>query len=171
MALDVFDVWKNKVFEAASKNDKKDDHPQGKISAAAEIKSPKAMPVMGDQIQTTEARKVEVISKPANGTVKKIVGSENSTRSDSSAFVSGTKAETVHVEKNGSKENHTENVSTIPSAPPKLTTMIKCNDPIRDKLREIIAEAHRKVQKEVKEDIIEEVNAQDHARVGLLLSL
>lgn len=160
MALDVFGVWKNIVIEEASKNDKKDGHPEGKISVGAEIKSPKAVPVMDDQIQTTEARKVEVISNPANGTVKKIVESENITRSDSSAFVSVMKTETVHVEKNGSKENNTE------TAPSKLTAMIKFNDPIRDKLREMIAEALQKVQKEVQEDMIEEVNAQDHIRVA-----
>nr|KJB27640.1 hypothetical protein B456_005G003700 [Gossypium raimondii] len=44
---------------------------------------------------------------------------------------------------------------------PKLMTLVKCNDPLRDKFREILVEALSKVPSETDEDMLDQVNACD----------
>ncbi|MBA0756111.1 hypothetical protein Gogos_022372 [Gossypium gossypioides] len=44
---------------------------------------------------------------------------------------------------------------------PKLLTLVKCNDPLRDKFREILVEALSKVPSETDEDMLDQVNACD----------
>ncbi|KAK8962495.1 hypothetical protein KSP40_PGU002553 [Platanthera guangdongensis] len=62
----------------------------------------------------------------------------------------------------------------ILNTPPKLTSMIKCNDPMRDKLRELLHESFSKVPPEASEDerhevrdILDEINARDPIRVAV----
>ncbi|MBA0684924.1 hypothetical protein Goari_026474, partial [Gossypium aridum] len=54
-----------------------------------------------------------------------------------------------------------------PAGPPKLTSLVKCNDPLRDKFREILVEALSKVPSEADEDMLDQVNACDPIRVAV----
>ncbi|XP_034704724.1 transcription elongation factor TFIIS-like [Vitis riparia] len=74
------------------------------------------------------------------------------------------KAENIKVEKQTSgvkKPSH--NIV----GPPKLTSISKCNDALRDKVRELLSEALSKVVGEADEDIMDAVNACDPIRVAV----
>ncbi|KAK9124783.1 hypothetical protein Sjap_014385 [Stephania japonica] len=60
-------------------------------------------------------------------------------------------------------------LSEASNAPPKLSSMIKCNDALRDKVRDLLAEALSKVSSETDDghDVIEEVNACDPIRIAV----
>ncbi|PSS32759.1 Transcription elongation factor like [Actinidia chinensis var. chinensis] len=53
------------------------------------------------------------------------------------------------------------------NGPPKLTSLIKCNDATRDKIRELLLEALSKVPGEADEDYKDEVDASDPMRVAV----
>ncbi|KAL6987999.1 hypothetical protein U1Q18_013746 [Sarracenia purpurea var. burkii] len=78
--------------------------------------------------------------------------------------------ETVKVEKILKEEkapSSTNKPRQASSAPPKLTSLIKCNDALRDKIRELLLEALSKVSGEVDEDIKDDVDACDPIRVAV----
>ncbi|WVZ61013.1 hypothetical protein U9M48_010953 [Paspalum notatum var. saurae] len=50
-----------------------------------------------------------------------------------------------------------EKSACVPNGPPKLTSLVKCNDPTRDKIRELLAEAFAKVSGETSNDDRKEV--------------
>ncbi|XP_056161543.1 transcription elongation factor TFIIS-like [Syzygium oleosum] len=52
-------------------------------------------------------------------------------------------------------------------APPLSASVTKCNDPMRDKVRELLFEALSRVSGEASNDIIEEVNACDPSRIAV----
>ncbi|KAJ1429822.1 Zinc finger, TFIIS-type [Sesbania bispinosa] len=58
-------------------------------------------------------------------------------------------------------------MSSSSATPPKLKTMIKSNDSVRDKIRELLHEALSKVSGEADEDVMDEVNACDPIRVAV----
>ncbi|KAJ6395196.1 hypothetical protein OIU77_020456 [Salix suchowensis] len=77
---------------------------------------------------------------------------------------------TVKVAKTFKEEIQTSSVkkpSQAPTGPPKLKTLVKCNDALRDKIRELLAEAFSKVASEADEDIRDEVEACDPIRVAV----
>ena len=57
--------------------------------------------------------------------------------------------------------------SSSPAAPPKLKSMIKSNDVVRDKIREILQEAFSRVSGESDEELLDQVNACDPIRVAV----
>ncbi|XXG40033.1 hypothetical protein AAC387_Pa01g0846 [Persea americana] len=69
--------------------------------------------------------------------------------------------ETVKIEKIHQDEKQVTDINKPSRAPLKLTSMIKCNDSVRDKFRELLAEALSKVSGEADADIIDKVNACD----------
>ncbi|KAI3508405.1 hypothetical protein L1887_23412 [Cichorium endivia] len=71
------------------------------------------------------------------------------------------KTEGVKVEKN----IHVN--KTNDSAPPKLSSLVYCKDPVRDKIRELLSEALRKVPTEADEDSRNEINGCDPYRVAV----
>ncbi|KAF2287988.1 hypothetical protein GH714_003764 [Hevea brasiliensis] len=78
--------------------------------------------------------------------------------------------ETIKVEKVSNEDKHASNVkrpSEAPIAPSKLTTLVKCNDALRDKVRELLVEALSKVTSEVDEDARDEVSACDPIRIAV----
>ncbi|CAN6314723.1 unnamed protein product [Urochloa humidicola] len=89
----------------------------------------------------------------------------------------GSKAHPVKVErvpKEVSTAPDTKKPSSVPAGPPKLTSLVKCNDATRDKIRELLAEAFTKVSGETSNDdreevrnILDEVNACDPFRVAV----
>ncbi|KAJ1293013.1 hypothetical protein BS78_01G035400 [Paspalum vaginatum] len=109
---------------------------------------------------------------------------ENERSSDSSGKIE--KARPIKVEKNSAATVKVERVSkvgrtpdtqksaSVPNGPPKLTSLVKCNDPTRDKIRELLVEAFAKVSGETSNDdreevknILDEVDACDPFRVAV----
>ncbi|GFY84451.1 transcript elongation factor IIS [Actinidia rufa] len=62
----------------------------------------------------------------------------------------------IHIEEK--QTSNAEKPTPLPSAPPRLSSVIKCNDSLRNKVREILSEALLKVSNEADEDIRDEVN-------------
>jgi len=58
-------------------------------------------------------------------------------------------------------------VSSSSNGPPKLTSMIKCNNTVRDRMRELLHEAFSKVGNEAEGDNLVRVNACDPVRVAV----
>lgn len=65
------------------------------------------------------------------------------------------------------KSDHANNKPQPNSRFEKSMPLVKCNDPMRDKARELLHEALSKVPGEAEKDMIEEVNACDPARVAV----
>ncbi|GLT76780.1 hypothetical protein SLA2020_484190 [Shorea laevis] len=125
--------------------------PRGRssTSSAESIKVEKVS--RGDSTRT-----VKVEKKEANGDT---VMAERKDRGD-----------TIKVERLNKDEKQAFNVNKLsqtPTALPRLTSLVRCNDALRDKIREILAEALSKVAGEADEDIRDEVNAFDPLRVAV----
>ncbi|PNT73913.1 hypothetical protein BRADI_1g04097v3 [Brachypodium distachyon] len=78
------------------------------------------------------------------------------------------------VSKDVSRTLDTKKSSSVPNGPPRLTSLVRCNDAARDKYRELLAEAFFKVSKETSKDdreevrnLLDEVNACDPYRVSV----
>ncbi|GMH19366.1 hypothetical protein Nepgr_021207 [Nepenthes gracilis] len=79
-------------------------------------------------------------------------------------------AEAVKVERITKQQKQAYSVkrpSTVSNTPPKLSSMIKCNDSNRDRLRELLFEVLSKVSSEANESIREEVDACDPIQVAI----
>ncbi|ERN04195.1 hypothetical protein AMTRI_Chr08g168260 [Amborella trichopoda] len=152
VASDVLDIWKNLVIKETSKNNKTNNKSDEKNSIRVEVKSinsgskgenvkiemsPNAS-VNVEKVPKVESIKVEKVEKTTSVRVEKIAKEEREPKKASSSF-----------------------------APPKLSGMIKCNDSLRDKYRELLAEAFSKVSSETDEAMMEEVNACDPIRVAV----
>ncbi|CBI18026.3 unnamed protein product, partial [Vitis vinifera] len=126
-------------------------HPKGKIQSLAS--------------DLLEMWKKVVIDETRN---KKNGGLDNN---GSAKAEKASKVETVEKRvENVDERKQFSSVKKPPQAsngPPKLTAMIKCNDALRDKVRELLAEALFKVASEADEDIKDEVNACDPIRVAV----
>ncbi|KAJ6798635.1 transcription elongation factor TFIIS [Iris pallida] len=163
----------------------------GKFNSASRPGSTKVENIVSDNgiketLSKTETVKIE---KSESGSAK--VG--NLSRMGSMKVENGIKVETfcktetVKMEKSdyvkvemmhGSATTAVERVSKGPSSvlncPPKLTSMVKCNDSTRDKIRELLAEALSKVYKETSgsgrdevKNILDEVDACDPIRIAV----
>ncbi|XP_077216679.1 transcript elongation factor IIS [Tasmannia lanceolata] len=179
VASDLFENWKNVVLEETAKNNKKTSNSDVKLSTKVEIKSERAQVIKEDNVrvekfQRSESMKVEKVSRLETFRVEKVekgesVKAQKISRSESVKVEKVDKGETVKMEKNGGAETVKveKEPPSAPIGPPKLTSMLKCNDAIRDKLRELLAEALSKVSGEANEDILDEVNACDPIRVAV----
>ncbi|XP_058075383.1 transcription elongation factor TFIIS [Magnolia sinica] len=190
VASDLFEYWKNIVIEETAKNKRKGNS-DGKQSTKVEVKSERAGPATGEtvkveKLQNSAAMNIDKISRSENVRVEKVnrgetIKTEKVSRSETVKVEKVENGETVKVEKIGgaetfrgekfhSEEKHPAGArkpSSAPIGPPKLTSMIKCNDSVRDKLRELLAEAFSKVSSEVDKDTVEEVNVCDPIRVAV----
>ncbi|XP_068640957.1 transcription elongation factor TFIIS-like [Aristolochia californica] len=177
VASDLLDMWKNIVIEETSKNGKKNSKSDDKSSTKIAVKSETSDVVMGGCMKiekkalSSEAVKVEKVSRSETVKVEKNGKDQTFLRSESIKIEKVDKNEIVPVENIRKEENKPAAGIKKPSStqmdPPKLTSMIKCNDSVRDKLRELLAEALAKVSGEADEDIVEEVNACDPIRVAV----
>ncbi|KAG9443288.1 hypothetical protein H6P81_014628 [Aristolochia fimbriata] len=177
VASGLLDMWKNIVREETSKNGKKISNSDGKSATKIAVKSETSEVVTAGsvkvekKVQNMEAVKVEKVSRSEAVKTEKVFKDQKFSRSESIKTEKLDKRETVPVEKVRKEDDKTEAGAKKPSSasmgPPKLTSMIRCNDSIRDKLRELLAEAFSKVSSEADKDIIEEVNACDPIRVAV----
>ncbi|KAJ9684052.1 hypothetical protein PVL29_016511 [Vitis rotundifolia] len=137
LASDLIDIWKNIIIEETTKNKKNGD---------LENKDyPKSVTASPENVKAEKVQKATPLLKVS-------------------------KAENIKVEKISKEENQTSGVKK-PShnivGPPKLTSMSKCDDALRDKVRELLSEALSKVAGEADEDIMDEVNVCDPIRVAV----
>jgi len=178
VASDLLNFWKNVVIEETVKRDKKNGSPQ--CSSNVEVKSERAQAVKVEKTSKSGPASASSLSRSESIKVEK-VSSDNGVKTERM-----TKTETVKVEKcesgmaermTGAKSISVERISKQPSVracPPKLTSVVKCNDSLRDKIRESLAEAFCKVYKETSEsdrdevkNILDEVDACDPHRVAV----
>ncbi|XP_042414582.1 transcription elongation factor TFIIS-like [Zingiber officinale] len=159
VANDLLQYWKNLVVQESSKNNKKIvPKVEKKIEQAMKLKADRNPKAASKCVETDKAQYGRV---KQNGEVAKL-GSVKSEKANSDGF---------------SKD---ENMETLSKKPPldtyslKLNSMVKCNDPVRDKIRELIAEAFSRVPKETAEsktdevrNILDEVDACDPIRVAV----
>ncbi|KAF2305783.1 hypothetical protein GH714_008179 [Hevea brasiliensis] len=143
LASDVFALWKKVVLEQTS-GDKKNGNVEDKNSVKAKPANPEN--VKAEKLQKTTHVKVEKSSKTGMVKVEKI--DQNGTPRSAKVV-----------------ESETAITGRNPPAP--LVCVPKCNDAMRDRIREQLYEALHKVSSEAKEDVWEEVNACDPIQVAV----
>ncbi|URE09443.1 Transcription elongation factor A protein [Musa troglodytarum] len=177
----LLEFWKDVVIQETS-NSKKNGGSESKSSIEVNIKSErtetvkidrtsKAGPVNMDRISTSESP--NFVKKDKNQDSKTEM---HKTEKNENSESGGCAIKANRIPNGGHQASTTKKPSTVSAAPPKLTTMIKCNDPIRDKIRELLAEAFSKVSCETSEDerdevrnILDEVNVCDPIRVAVMV--
>lgn len=155
VASSLLDIWKKIVIEETAKNKK-----NGSIDTVKVERLQKANAVKVEKVSTAENVKVE-----GSGSVSRVESVKVEKKP-----ANGNASETVKVEKIIKEEKQASSVnksSQGPIATPKLSTVIKCNDSLRDKIRELLVEALSKVANEADEEYIHAVNACDPIRVAV----
>jgi transcription elongation factor S-II len=196
-ASELIEIWKDIVIKETNRNrkneslDVKDSVKVESVSVKVESVSARTPKAEKDRktfsVKVEKVLKVEKVSKSESFKVEKI--DQNGMPSSEKVPMSHTvkrerkvqSVDVVKIEKTHSaekvkfeqrtKEERQSSVvkkpSLVPGAPPKLTSMIKSNDSIRDKIRESLCQAFSKVSEEADEDIQDEVNACDPIRVAV----
>ncbi|XWS09517.1 hypothetical protein CRYUN_Cryun40dG0091300 [Craigia yunnanensis] len=163
VASDLLELWKKIVIEETNKSKK-----NGTTSTVKVEKLQKPSAVKAEKLSNTETVKVEKISK--GDSIKPIKVEKKEANGDTAMAEKTNLGETGKVEKIYKDERQASTVkkpSQPPAGPPKLTSLVKCNDPLRDKFREILVEALSKVPSEADEDMLDQVNACDPIRVAV----
>ncbi|WOL16328.1 hypothetical protein Cni_G25115 [Canna indica] len=172
VATDLLQFWKDVVLQEASKVKRNLDTPQERNLLKVERKTEQAVKVKDERNSKTGSNEGNIVPMPKCAEVKFEGQNEKVSKSES---VKLEKANSVKFEK--MRNRVTNNLDANPkvkkegpmSEKPasgvvslKLTSMAKCNNPPRDKLREILAEAFSRVSKETLESNVYEVrNLQD----------
>ncbi|CAN6322179.1 unnamed protein product [Urochloa humidicola] len=189
VATDLFGYWKKVVLEETGK---KNGNSENERSSDSSGKVEKARPVKIERNSSSSSMKIENNSSSSSMKIERNSSSSSMKVEKRDVDVRSQKPDSVKVEKaasNGSKAHpvkvervpkevsrtpDTKKPSSVPTGPPKLTSLVKCNDATRDKIRELLAEAFAKVsgetsngdREEVK-NILDEVNACDPFRVAV----
>ncbi|EEF33688.1 transcription elongation factor TFIIS [Ricinus communis] len=138
VASDLLEMWKKIVIDETTR--KKNGTVDNKSSVKAEVSK-------------VETIKVEKVQKASTVKVEKI-----------------DRERTVKVEKKSEEKQQAIDVKKPSQAsvtPPKLTAIVKCNDALRDKIRELLVEALSKVVSEANEDGRDEISKCDPIRVAV----
>ncbi|PWZ21523.1 Transcription elongation factor TFIIS [Zea mays] len=167
VAADLFGYWKKVVLEESGK---KNGGSENERSSDSSGKVEKARPVKIEKNSVSASMKLEKRDvdvrgqKPNNAKVEKTTSN-------------GSKAQSVKVERISKEVIRTPDAkrpASVPNGHPKLTSLVKCNDPTRDKIRELLAEAFVRVSRETSDDdrdevrnILDEVEACDPYRVAV----
>ena len=166
MATDLLGYWKKVVIEEGKKNGTTENVGSTNSAARAE----KAQPMKVDKSSASGSVKPEKREVNVRGQKPESIKVEKITNNDS-------KNQQVKVErapKEATRTPDTKKPSSVPNGPPKLTSLVKCNDPTRDKIRELLADAFSRVHGETSKDdreevrnILDEVDARDPFRVAV----
>ncbi|ESQ52526.1 hypothetical protein EUTSA_v10016682mg [Eutrema salsugineum] len=177
VATDLLEIWKKVVIEETSKAKKigstngvkSETAKDGKIDRKDVERTSNPAPVKVQKLQRGDSAKSIKVEKkePDNKVGAKIERKEQDNKVNTGAKLDH-RGQTVKDEK-VSKENQssTKAPAKSPNAPPKLTSMLKCNDPVRDKIREMLVEALSRVHGESDEYDREKVNGCDPFRVAV----
>ncbi|CAH8359087.1 unnamed protein product [Eruca vesicaria subsp. sativa] len=127
VATDLLEIWKKLVIEETSKS---------KVERKDVDKTPNPTPVKVPKLQRGDsAKSIKVERKePENGVKVERKERDNGVKIEH-------RGKTVKDEKESS-------VKAPANTAPKLTSMVKCNDPVRDKIRELLVDAMSKVHEE-----------------------
>ena len=183
-ASELMEIWKDIVIKETNRNrkneslDVKDSVKVESVSAGTPKaeKDQKPFSVKVEKVSKAESIKVEKIDRngtPSSEKVSMSVGVKRERKVQSVDVVKIEKtdsAEKVKFEQRIKEEKQASGVkkqSLVPGAPPKLTSMVKSNDSVRDKVRESLFQAFSKVSNEADNDVKDEVNACDPIRVAV----
>lgn len=143
------EIWKSIIVKETMKNKKNGN---GENGDSTRTDSPRSGVSESKNFQRTNSMKSD-----QNSAAAKKPKVENSDKSVKSGTSTTTKIEKVS--KNATEEVKVEKVSSAvrkppsnPSSLPKLSSLVYCKDPLRDKVRELLAEALCKVSTEVEND-------------------
>ncbi|XP_074566356.1 transcription elongation factor TFIIS-like [Curcuma longa] len=189
VANDLFQFWKKLVVQEASKDNKKSDASEGKNIPKVEKDTERAMKLNADRIPKAASTESNIVSKfecVEAGKVDCDLGKQNSKMGKQGSGKLENINSTKFGQTNTGESNKRDGFSTDESAEYiskkprldtgslKLSSMVKCNNPARDKIRELIAEAFARVYKETAEskvdevrNILDEVDASDPIRVAV----
>ncbi|XP_039010640.1 transcription elongation factor TFIIS-like [Hibiscus syriacus] len=152
VASDLLEFWKKIVIEETAKSKK-----NGTTGAVKLEKLPKPSAMKSEKPSNTESVKAEKVLKDGSVKPVKVEKRESNGEIDKVEKIYKDVRQAPDVKK-----------PLQPSAgPPKLTSMAKCNDPLRDKFREILVEAFSKVPSEVDKEKFGQVNACDPIEVAV----
>ncbi|KAB2092058.1 hypothetical protein ES319_A02G002800v1 [Gossypium barbadense] len=146
MASDLLDLWRKIVIEEPSKSEK-----NGTASAVKVEKIQRLSALKAEKISSTET-----IKEAPNGGSTKHVKVEKKEADGNTAT-----AEKINRGETGKIKKIYIDGKTKAKSAPKLITLVKFNDPLRDKFRKILVEALSKVPSETDEDMLDQVNACD----------
>ncbi|XP_020114273.1 transcription elongation factor TFIIS-like [Ananas comosus] len=166
-ASDLLGFWKNIVIKESSSG-KKSVTSENKKCAKLETKSaaphtikdkktPEASSLKINKSdkdkKTPEASSVKINKSAAPHTIK-----DKKTPVASSVKINKVrKSASLNAPKEESKLSSIPKSSSAPLAPPKFASLVKCDDPVRDKIRELLAETFSKVSEETGKDARDEV--------------
>lgn len=162
----MIEIWKDIVIKETSK-DVKNGNVENKTTV--KVETPKSDKVVNRtsslKVTKTETVKVERAGHDVTPSSGKAFKSETVTAERKIVKTENTSvAENVKVEK---ITKEVKNPALSNSALPKLPSMLKCNDPLRNKVRDMLLEAFSKVSSEAHEDILYQVNECDPIRVAV----
>lgn len=183
MAADVLEIWKKIIIDETAKNKKKssnddkllqkNEKPDGikveKGQKADAVKVNKFSHVETVKVEKTyrgDSTKLGRVSSSQTTKVEKNVVDTNALMSENNGREEGIKVERIFKEE---KQPLNIKKPSGRNAPPKLTALVKCDDSLRDKVRELLVEALSKVASEVDDDMKDEVNACDPIRVAVIV--
>ncbi|XP_019414381.1 PREDICTED: transcription elongation factor TFIIS-like [Lupinus angustifolius] len=163
-AIDLIEIWKDVIIKETCKN--KNGSSDNKVE-----------PANGERAKVAKFQKSPSVKVEKTETIKDEKIDRNGTPRSSSESTKKAQTVDVRIEKSGGAANGkvekevsgVKRTSSISVPPPKLKTMIKSNDSVRDKIRELLQEALSKVPGEADEDVMDEVNACDPIRVAVTL--
>ncbi|XP_057818117.2 transcription elongation factor TFIIS [Cryptomeria japonica] len=161
VAQDILEDWKKVVTSETMANN---GNKASKSERSESIKVEKKPKIESESIKVEKKVKLESESIKVE---KKVKVELESIKVEKKAKV---EPEFVKVEKKLKVESESTSIKKASSSlngPPKLTSMIKCNDVKRDKFRDILAEAFSKVYTEAEGEHLERVNACDPIRVAV----
>ncbi|KAJ0975470.1 hypothetical protein J5N97_017435 [Dioscorea zingiberensis] len=170
VASDILEFWKTKVIEESS--DKKHGVSDNKNGLKTDVKSERSENMKDGKTTKAATMKTDASSKSEDKAEKTSkLGAVKSEKNGSTVEQISEGERTPIGERHASD---TKKPLSSPAGPPRLTTMIKCKDPQRDKVRGLLAEAFAKVSDETSKDnreevrnILDEVDACDPIRVAV----
>lgn len=174
VATDLLEIWKKVVIEETAKAKKTEGTngcKEAKVNKMDVEKPSNPAPVKVQKLQRGDsAKSIKVERKEPDNKV--VTGVKIERKVPDIKVTNGTKidyrGQAVKDEK-VSKDNQSsmKAPAKAANAPPKLTAMLKCNDPVRDKIRELLVEALCRVAGEADDYERESVNASDPLRVAV----
>ncbi|XP_059668146.1 transcription elongation factor TFIIS-like [Cornus florida] len=174
MASDVVEIWKKIVIDETlkKKNGGLDKSPSVKVETVKVEEIHKSGSIKVEKISKSGSFKIEKVDKGDFTNSGSVSRTETVKVAKKVGIMDDVKAEKVYVkdEKIPKVEKQASSMkksSQEPNAPPKLTSLIKCGDGMRDKIRELLIEALSKVSSEADEDYKDDLNASDPFRVAV----